>query len=730
MSPVEQQPARGMLRDPWTRLGLAGAALALSVPLVHVPASLWAGNLAEFHSAFVAFFGLGLIGVGVGLAIVLGLFRLLPRPARAALASLFCAIGVIWWVYAYFLVGRMVVLNGADAPVDFNTRLGAWETPVVAVLCVLLAIGIGRARRLSTLIVGIFNAGLLAATLVTLLTAGRTPLRGVATDLSGAFQFSPDANVFVLLLDGLQSDVTDEILRSDPALAAAFDGFELYKDTMGVAPTTFLSLPAIHSGAVYDGAGSIPAYFSGAIAHNSFMSRFADAGYRTLLVDAVADVCPDRIAGCLSGGDLVRTRAARLTLEGIRLLDLSLFRISPVDVKRRLYDNGNWFVGRVFLGTSFEVNRIFEGHAVLNELGRRLSMDSAAPTLKFVHLFMTHVPFVMKTDCQSLAPEHSFDYLLPQSRCGLKSVAALLDHFKQNGLYDQTVILILADHGIGRDSHYNPYREFDTAEWASMAGAANPTFLLKRRNQHGALREAAGEVHLADVGATLCAASGACTGAPGYVAGQAPADRARRFNQYVWKHEFWNTHDIPDISPFEVHGPVWDAESWRPATPIAAYRLGDGIALSAPDKSDRYLQAGWGAAESWGRWTSSRVAQMALRLDAPVDGALDIVARVWALVPPHSATQNATWLVNGQEIGTWTFEPGNTLAERRLQIPRSIVAGSRDLLLDLRISRPTSPTPDEPRHLGLAFATLALVPAHAAAAVEPPPVTESTSLPD
>jgi hypothetical protein len=724
MSVVEPKPTRRIVRDPWTRLGLAGGALALSVPLVHVPVSLWAGNLAEFRSAFVVFFGLGLIGVGVGLLFLLGLFRLLPRPARAVLASLLCAIGLVWWVHASFLVGGMTVLNGADAPLDFNTRLGTWELPVIAGICVLLAIGIGLARQLSTLILAILNGGLLAATLVTMLTAGRTPLRGVATDISSAFQFSSEANVFVLLLDGLQSDVADEILKADPALAASFDGFELYKDTMGVAPTTFLSLPAIHAGAVYDGTGRIPDYFKTSITHKSFMTRFADAGYRTTLVEAVSDVCPERIADCImSGGDLVRSRATRLKLEGVRLLDLSLFRIAPVAVKRWLYDNGNWFVARLVLAASFEVNRIFEGHTILQQLGERMSIDNSAPTLKVVHLFSTHVPFVLKDDCRSVAAAHSLDYLVPQSRCGLKSAAALLDRLKQNGLYDQTVILILADHGIGRESRYNLYREFDTAEWASMAGAANPVFLLKRRHQRGPLYDAPGEVHLADVGATLCAASGACTGAPGFVAGQAPADRPRRFNQYVWKHEFWNTRDIPDISAFEVHGPVWDAESWRPAAPVAPYRLGDPLVLSAPDKSDRYLQGGWGNAESWGRWTSGRVAQMALRVDGPVAGELELVARAWALVPPNGASQSATWVVNGQPLGTWTFAPGNTLAEHRLRIPSSVIGASRDLRLDLRIGHPTTAeernTPGDLRLLGLAFAEFSIVGA-----------TESTSLPD
>lgn len=703
---------RATLADPWTRLGLLGTLLALSVLFVHVPTSLWAGNLAEFHSALAAFTLAGLAAIIVGLAIVLLLFHLLPRVMRIGLAPLLCAIGVVWWVYAYFMVSRMTVLNGQDAPLDFKTALGPWETTIVAGICVLLAIAIGMMRRLATSIFVMFNIGLFAASLGTAAMSGRNPLRGVATDTSAVFQFSPRANVLVLLLDGLQSDVADEVFRTDPALAKAFDGFELYKDTMGVAPTTFLSLPTIHSGRVFDGTGSIPQFFSDSIARQSFVTRFADAGYHTTMIEPVADICPDRTAACASARELVRTRRERLVQEGVRLLDLALFRISPVNVKERLYNEGQWLFASMMNG-SYEVNRIFEGMQVLREIEKKASLDAKQPTMKFFHVFTTHAPYVLQDDCRTVAAVHAFDHLVSQAHCGLKSVASLLQHLQRNELYDQTVILVLADHGIGRETHYDQHRQFDSAEWASLAGAANPTFLLKRLNRRGALHEMPGEVALADVGATLCAASGACTTPSGFAAGTAPADRPRLFNQYEWKHEFWSTLEIPNITRYSVRGPVWDRESWRPDVPIAPYRLGDPIALNEADKSDRYLQSGWGAAEPWGRWTAGRVAQMALRVTPPATGTLAIVARAWAFVPPNVDKQEATWVVNGQPIATWTFTASNTPAAQRLVIPREVIGNQEELMLDIRIGHPIAPaelgSSSDARRLGLALAELKIV---------------------
>ena len=84
-------------------------------------------------------------------------------------------------------------------------------------------------------------------------TAQRANWKSSAQDAAALFGFSPRTNVLVVLLDGLQSNIAADLLEQRPALRAAFVGFSFYPDTLGAAPTTFLGLPAIHSGEVYTG---------------------------------------------------------------------------------------------------------------------------------------------------------------------------------------------------------------------------------------------------------------------------------------------------------------------------------------------------------------------------------------------------------------------------------------------------------------------------------------------
>src|SRR5690606_15481820 len=103
------------------------------------------------------------------------------------------------------------------------------------------------------------------------------------------------------------------------------------------------------------------------------------------------------------------------------------------------------------------------------------------------------------------------------------------------GVYDNTVILVFADHGVNPGVGYRGLRAegehrpegMPPREWEVVAGSAHPAFLLKPLGSRGPLTVVRAPVHVTDVGATLCAATGDCQTPLGIPAGQAPADRPR-----------------------------------------------------------------------------------------------------------------------------------------------------------------------------------------------------------
>ncbi len=760
MTGDDHSSARGW-RDPWLTLGLLGTLLGLSLLFIHVPATMWAGNVAEFESSYRQILGVGVAALVVSVALAGVVLRLLPRGLRALIASLLCALALLAWIYAYFIVGHMTVLNGQQAPMDFNTGvgvLGVWELPIVAIVWIALAFVVWRSPRLIRLVLISVNVALCVGTFVTVIKAADVPThQRPAPDTARLFRFSPRGNVLVILLDALQSDIADAILQRDASLRDAFEGFQFYKNTLSAAPTTFLSLPSIHSGESWQGqparaegvattsspagagvaggtdgtvgTGGLRSYFHESIEHRSFLTRFVNGGYDATLINPLLGLCPDGVSTCVDAARVLHSPRTLLLRDGLRLLDLSLFRVTPVWVKRHIFANGRWRAIRL-AGAPFEIDRIFEGSAWLREMAHRIEVRdgdgdgggdgagrSGRPTIKFLHLFATHPPFVLEDDCQTVAAANSTEHAASQARCGLRAVADLFASMKRAGVYDDTVILVLADHGIGQPSRYLESPTLAAADWINLSGASNPLFLLKPRDSHGPLTDAPATdaVYLPDVGATLCAATNACETTNGFAAGHAPPNRPRRFNSYVWQQEFWDARELPAVTPYDVVGPVWRQDSWSKTGPVPTYRLGDTITFGVAGTSDPYLQFGWAAPEPWGRWTASQVAQITLHLAGPIDDGLELIAHVSAFTPPAHPSQTATLTVNDQALATWTFTSAD-VTERHVQIPRELLAGSAELRLSVRVASPVSPQDvgisADPRHLGLAFRELKLIAQH------------------
>ena len=552
------------LRDAWIRLGALGALFTGSVVFVQLPIGLWAGNAAEFQSSPWWLLALGVAAVVVTVACSICLLWLLPPESRRVAASAFCAVGLIAWIQGNFLVGGMTTLSGQRAPVEFASGHPALTMLAAVVAWAVIGLGVWRAPRVALVGLAVLTTGLYATTIVALaISPVRRRVHPVATAAS-IFRFSSRENVLVVLLDGLESRVARQVFWQSPAIARAFDGFRLYPDTAGVAPTTFLSLPAIHSGTIYSPALTPAEYFVDAIQQHSFMNRFADAGFDTVLLNPVQDVCPARVRVCTAASQVLRSAGARLRRECLQLLDLSLFRASPAWLKRRIYNDGEWLTAGG-MDVPYEIAQVVEGNELFEQLSVRLSVDDGAPALKFVHSLSTHTPYVLTDDCRTVAPT-SLDHLLPQARCGLLAVASLLNRLKDAGSYDNTLIVVMADHGINPGVYGRTTSDALGKGWQHLAGAANPIFLMKPQRRRGDLTEVSDAVHVPDLGAMLCAQIRSCRGSAPMADVERVTTRPRRFYDYDWRDEFWRSRTVANLTSYEIRGPVWKRSSWQQST--------------------------------------------------------------------------------------------------------------------------------------------------------------------
>ena len=138
----------------------------------------------------------------------------------------------------------------------------------------------------------------------------------------------------------------------------------------------------------------------------------------------------------------------------------------------------------------------------------------------------------------------------------------------------------------------------------------------------------------------------------------------RSFDQGIACSRRWN--EVDGLIRSDVFAPLNNRTQ--------SYSLGTVIDFSYGGNSAEYNAFGWLKPETWGAWTYSGMAGLALRIDRAVASNLTLVAEASAFVTPQHAEQLVDVAVNGQIVGSWKFVYGWADIERKVTIPAEIAA--------------------------------------------------------
>jgi hypothetical protein len=364
----------------------------------------------------------------------------------------------------------------------------------------------------------------------------------------------------MILLDGFQSTAFDQIVNGEPQWRRVFDGFTSFRNTTSPFPTTKLALPAILSGALYDNSTSMAAFLSSALPVRSLPSRLHREGYLVDLTTRARFCELLTVNSCAELAPLVERDPARLERNVlIELMDVSLFRQAPQSLKRVLFAGQDWLLRSWLLerrGPRFHVESIQFVTAV--EANARLG--AGAPTFKLFHLFVPHMPVRLDAQCRHTQadPDDVLAGYVAQSRCALELTRQLLALLERLGVYDRTMIVVLADHGVDLD--WGHPRKPDQPN----TGPALPLLLVKPFGSRGELQTRDAPATIADVPRTIAAAVGLDPLFPGRRLFElAEGERRRRVHRdYRWKRSNWWGLNIDQMQEYVIEGAAWDGLRW------------------------------------------------------------------------------------------------------------------------------------------------------------------------
>ena len=656
--------------------------------------TIYTGNTDEFSAPF---WRLAVHWLPVLASIVVGLIGfgfLISENWFRRYVVVLLSFGVLTW-----LQGGVLLANyGAFTGEALDWELHAWRGPYEIGLWVVGSIGMVAASRLFFGIAPFASQLLIVLQVLVLIGSAVQSRADVTTTFSHrpdfVFELSRTQNVIHIVLDAFQSDVFHEILKNDPAVVDSLSGFVFFADHAGAFPTTAASIPAMLTGEVYRNREPIELFVQRRTAQQSLFGVLQEHGFDT---DAVSIHGQGLLAATnaytipkpyVSYGEYAK-------FAGWQLVDLSLFRHAPHAIKRWIYNDQGWRLQTRFGqaddgATTRRRYHAGNGRAFLNDFVRLVRVNREQPVYKFLHVGIPHQPVVLDASCEFIGVNRfTRDGFLGQATCAANLVTRLLDRLRTLGVYDDSVIVLSSDHGIGI-----PPRDFvddqplPFADVPRIAGGARALLAVKTAHAAGPLRISNAPTTITDIPATVMDMLGVVESRyPGTSALQLDEDdaRERTYAWYRWDNADWQRTHLKKMDLFSINGRISDRNSWTYAG-----------AIFEPGTDIEEISEGWGDQETDSNDRRLRLIGERVGFYAPPQAhSMTLEIRSTA---PLQQTMTVTVLVNGEVVDHLTLDD-HAWRTVEYSLPSSAVATAARV--DLQVDPPARLRPVAERSLGV-----------------------------
>lgn len=306
------------------------------------------------------------------------------------------------------------------------------------------------------------------------------------TDVVRSAEFSPKRNVIMLILDSISVDACVDAFAADPDLASHFTGFVNYTNNVGMMWTTNRAIPALFEGKCCESVSDLPRFGTAPFRQDSFIKPYLENNCPIYLnLGLYKDGYTNRIKRDDSGMSDPRPSPSSDRMHGMypmTLPELALFRILPYFAKES-------FVMGLDVGTNsvqtsskrIDVNRLWEDGYLWQELASKPVNPQVDLTLHVHHTRGGHPPTKFDRngtavkECGAVYANH-----VEQCIYVYRQVAKLFDVWKTNGVYDSSLIFVVADH-----SHI--FKK-PGANYRDMNICAFPSLMVKPQEHSGPLK--------------------------------------------------------------------------------------------------------------------------------------------------------------------------------------------------------------------------------------------------
>ena len=513
----------------------------------------------------------------VVLTLVISLLK--GRVFNVVLAALF-AFGLCCYLQAMFLNGGIPVTDGREIDWREHRFTAIWTLAIWAVVIgAALWAGV-KHRRIATGVITVLSASLILVQGVAIGSffsdmaiadekqnaADAVAANDYRITDKGLFTVSPNSNVIVFVLDTYDTTDMMQVMRDMPEVKDRLAGFTWFKNSVGSMSPTRYGAPYLWTGIYPEADQPLEEFIVDRFKKNTFLDDLGDAGYSIgLYTDTIGDMLlTDEERRNLIYDKTINIKAP----ESGSVLLVDTKGILKTTLLCSLYRNLPWFAKPFFYYTTDGMNQsmVVERYVGDSEVEAPYVMDDAlwyeslkqrglsfeegsngVGAYRYIHLDGTHGPYVL----DEYGGKPGTLTTVEKQACGsMRMVLDYIDELKRLDAFDNSTIIITADHGIWFESYPGPL------PWLSSA-----LMLVKPANQpdNQELQVSNAEIIAHDIFPTIIEAIGGDSQKYGgaSIFDQNEVGRDRR---YVLTHCVSGVDQI--LVEYKITGDVLEWDSW------------------------------------------------------------------------------------------------------------------------------------------------------------------------
>lgn len=371
------------------------------------------------------------------------------------------------YIQGNYLAGDLPTLDGTTINWETYTTQNIISIIVLAILIIVQVITIIKlkyekvAKANNYITIAIFIM-LLTSLVSVLFTPGLYKEKIVANSTTRNINnASTDKNFFIFLVDAVDSTEFASVVKESEQYKSTFEDFTYYPDTVSAYLYTRDSIPFIFSGEWNENQTEFVEYYNDAFNNSKFLKELNEQDYQKNFyeyqIQASSRKLEDFANIDIYNKDVNKTSFLK------QLTKYVLFKYLPYSLKQYSHiETMNFEYAKVVEETEqFNWSNDIAYHLIKNNEIEKIDNKH----FQFLHIEGGHVPFDYDENVNKI-PEEQGTYRL-KLKATLNIIDAFINRLKQNNVYDNSAIIVMADHGY----------------WAST-GRQNPILYIKGINEH------------------------------------------------------------------------------------------------------------------------------------------------------------------------------------------------------------------------------------------------------